>query len=264
MGDPSASAQVQVDARPLLDLLDEAQRAGHRLRPTAVVLKAIGRSMAEERAVNVTLRWGRVRPRHRIDAWVTLNDDDGNLYGRRVDRLDERDVLDIQRELDEAARRHRDPKRHGKRSSGAPLWLRFLPRPLLRLVFKVAGFLIHDLRLPVPGYIDRHGFGSVHVTSVGSQGLRWATAPIPSITRQPVLMVVGAIHEAPVVRDGKVVPAPVLPVSATVDHRMLVGSTINRYREAFQAALEDPEVLATYLPRPLPAPTPGSVAVPTG
>lgn len=263
-GDPSAHAQVAVDAKPLLDLLDEVQRAGHRLQPTAVVLKAVGMAMVEEPAINVSLRWGRVVPRDRVDAWVTLADEDGNLYGKRIDRLDERDVLSIQRELDAEAERHRDPAKHGKRNSGAPLWLRFLPRWLLALVFKVAGLWIHDLRLPVPGYIGRDGFGTVHVTSVGSQGLRWADAPIPPITRQPFLMVVGAIHEAPVARGGQVVAAPILPVSATVDHRMMVGGTINRYREAFEAALQDPETLASYLPDPLPTPDPTAVATPEG
>lgn len=246
--DPSAYADVSTDATALLETMRRAADAGWRITPTVLVVRALGHALQKVPEANLAIRWGRAVPRSRIDAWVTMTGDGGRLFGRRIDAIHERDLADIQREVDAAGNDHRGGTYAASRRAHAVI--RLLPTAVLRWAIRLAGFLIHDLRLGVPGMgVDRHGFGAVHVTNVGPMGIRHAAAPIPPVTRQTILIVVGEIHDAPTVRDGQVVASPLLPMTATLDHRAMVGTVGGALLRAFRGALADPDLLASFLPQ---------------
>jgi pyruvate dehydrogenase E2 component (dihydrolipoamide acetyltransferase) len=54
------------------------------------------------------------------------------------------------------------------------------------------------------------------------------------------IMAVGAIIEKPVVKDGQIVPANIMKVTLSCDHRVVDGATGSEFLQTFKAILEEP------------------------
>jgi pyruvate dehydrogenase E2 component (dihydrolipoamide acetyltransferase) len=80
------------------------------------------------------------------------------------------------------------------------------------------------------------------ITSVGMFGLPQGFAPLAWIYDVPLLVLVGEIVERAVVIDHQVVARPVIPLTATIDHRYVDGFHISRAMRAVRTYLSDPAV----------------------
>lgn len=245
--DSSIHADISVDAEPLSEFLEAVDAAGYRLTPTAMVAKAVGRVLVEHPDLNRDVRGMRLRDRDANDVWVTMSDEDGRLLGKRVARLEERDLLDVQGEITREGQAHKDKT---SRTSRVVHWLvRWTPLPILSAFVRVLEFLVHTLRIPIPVQgVSREGFGAVHITNIGPFGLTHVAPPIPPITGQSALVAVGEIHETPVVRDGEVQPGLELPMMLTIDHRIVVGINAGRWMKSFHELLTDQTWMLEQLP----------------
>jgi pyruvate dehydrogenase E2 component (dihydrolipoamide acetyltransferase) len=65
-------------------------------------------------------------------------------------------------------------------------------------------------------------------------------APLSWMYRVPLLVLVGTMTDKPVAVDGRVEVRPVLPITATIDHRFVDGWHIGRAMKTFRAYLESP------------------------
>ena len=76
------------------------------------------------------------------------------------------------------------------------------------------------------------------VSNLGMFGIKQFT----SIINEPqgCIMSVGAGEQRAVVKDGQVVPATVMTVTLTCDHRVVDGATGARFLQAFKPLIEDP------------------------
>jgi pyruvate dehydrogenase E2 component (dihydrolipoamide acetyltransferase) len=83
--------------------------------------------------------------------------------------------------------------------------------------------------------------GTFTITNVGQAGGWFGT----SIIRFPEVAILGAgrIEERPVVREGKVVARPILPLSLTFDHRVIDGDGALGFVRSLREKLENPESL---------------------
>jgi pyruvate dehydrogenase E2 component (dihydrolipoamide acetyltransferase) len=79
------------------------------------------------------------------------------------------------------------------------------------------------------------------VTSVGMFGLPSGFVPLAWMYDVPLLLCVGEIVARPVVSDGKVEACPMLPVTATFDHRYVDGWHVSKAMAAFRDYLAAPE-----------------------
>ena len=97
--------------------------------------------------------------------------------------------------------------------------------------------LARERRL-VPG--DQQN-GTFTITNVGNQR-GWLNT---SIIRHPEVAIlgVGRIEERPVVRNGQIVAAPVMPLALTFDHRVVDGDTGLGFMLTLREYLEQPERL---------------------
>jgi pyruvate dehydrogenase E2 component (dihydrolipoamide acetyltransferase) len=89
--------------------------------------------------------------------------------------------------------------------------------------------------------VPRDPFGSAMVTNVGTFGLPLAFAPLVPFARTPILLTVGTVRDAAVAVDGEARVRPVLPIGATLDHRLLDGADVATLAQRFRAVLADPE-----------------------
>lgn len=245
--DSSIHAKLEVDAEPLEAVLAAVREAGHRLTVTAVASRAIGEVLAEHPRMNRAVRGGRLQDRDAFDVWVTMSDDEGRLAGRRLGGMHERDLLDVQEQINTHGREHKEGRSTGSRA--VQTLLRWTPLWMLRGVARFLEFWVHTLRLPLGMLgVGREGFGNVHITNVGGFGARYVNAPIPPVMGQSILLAIGELHDAPVVDGDEVRPGRVLPVSVTADHRIVVGIEAAKWATRFQELLEDPDWLVDQLP----------------
>ena len=80
--------------------------------------------------------------------------------------------------------------------------------------------------------------GTFSVSNLGMFGIKQFT----SIINEPqgCIMSVGAGEQRPIVKDGQIVPATVMTVTLTCDHRVVDGATGARFLQAFKPLIEDP------------------------
>jgi pyruvate/2-oxoglutarate dehydrogenase complex dihydrolipoamide acyltransferase (E2) component len=79
------------------------------------------------------------------------------------------------------------------------------------------------------------------ITNIGVFGLPRAFAPLVPFTRVPIVITVGAIHDAPIAEAGQVVVRPIVTLGVTLDHRLLDGYQAGKLAQRFQAVLNDPQ-----------------------
>ncbi len=84
--------------------------------------------------------------------------------------------------------------------------------------------------------------GTFTVTNLGMFGIDEFDAVINM--GQAAILAVGAIREAPAVRDGEIVPAQLMKATLSCDHRILYGAEGAEFLARVRALLEEPVSLA--------------------
>jgi pyruvate dehydrogenase E2 component (dihydrolipoamide acetyltransferase) len=240
--DPTVYGVVDIDARPLVAHVQKLrEQSGRRITLTHLVGKAVAIAIAERPEVNAIVRRGRLYARDSIDVFFQVAFEGGeNLAGAKVDNVDEKSVARIADDLARATERIRergnDPTQVSARRLGA------LPPALIRAAMKLGETLTYDFDLDLSKLgIPYDAFGSAMVTSVAGFGLTTGHAPLFPPSRGPIVLTVGAVHDAPAVLDGQVVARPTLTIGATFDHRILDGYQAGRLAKRFCEALENPD-----------------------
>lgn len=239
--DPQIFGDLEVDAGEILALIEEArEKTGVKLTVTHVVGKALGHALGENRDLNVRLYRSHFVERDTVDVFFIVSMGEGTeLSGVKIERADEKPVVEIARELAARATKIRtggDPE-FGKTKK----MLDRTPRRLLKWSIRLSAWLTADRNLDLKKYgLPRQAFGSVMISSVGMFGIQHAYAPLASYYRIPFLALVGAVEEKPRVVDGQVVPRPMLTISATMDHRYLDGFHAARLARSAREYLENP------------------------
>jgi pyruvate dehydrogenase E2 component (dihydrolipoamide acetyltransferase) len=123
-----------------------------------------------------------------------------------------------------------------------------LPLPLLRLALRGAAWLTGDRDTSIRALgLASSPVGSAAVTSIGMFGLPIGFAPLSWMYKIPLLVLVGTIEDRPVAVEGRVEVRPVLPITATIDHRFVDGWHIARAMKTFRAYLDSPENYETQI-----------------
>lgn len=240
--DPTVYGTLDVDvSRATAWLENERRRTGVKVTLTHLVGKAIALAIAERPEVNAIVRRGRhLYVRDTIDIFFQVAFDGGeNLSGAKVDRCDQKSVVEIARELSERAERIRAHQE--KEISEGRDRIGRLPAVLRRPVLDLASFLTHDLGLDLRRVgLPYDQFGSAMVTNVGMFGLPTGFAPLVPFARTPILATVGAVEARPVAVGDRVEVRPMLTIGATFDHRVLDGYQAGKLASRFRTVMEDP------------------------
>jgi pyruvate/2-oxoglutarate dehydrogenase complex dihydrolipoamide acyltransferase (E2) component len=258
--DPTIYGTVDLDATRALDYVARCSGGLHHVTITHLVTKAVAESLARHPECNAYVRRGRVFVREDIDVFVLVavppdahsgaaSDLTVDLTGVKVSRANEKTVAEIAAEIAERVGRLRaglDPD-----FARVKRLMDSVPPLLLRPIFAAIIFALYELNLDLSRFgVPRDAFGSAFVTSVGMLGLEHAFPPIVPMTRLALNVCVGRIEDRPVAEKGQVVVRPVLPLTATFDHRVIDGYHAGLLSETFTAILRDP---AAYFGEPAPS-----------
>lgn len=240
-GDPTIYALIEIDARPLIKKMHELKAEGKKITPTVILAKALAKAIQEYPKMNSVLRLGRLYQRKNINIFLQVAADDHgeNLTGLVVQRCNEKSLEEIAEEIKARSIKIRsgdDPDFKEVKNT-----LEYVPGMLMAPLLKMLGFVLYTLNLwsPVLG-APRDSFGSAMVTSVGMLGIEHAFAPLVPYSRCPVLLAVGEITEKVIVENGEMIICPMLPLSATIDHRVVDGLACSKMLKALKLYLTNP------------------------
>ena len=237
--DPQVYGGIDFDATPVLEAMEAIRdRTGVRVTATHLVTRALARSFRETPSMNTRLARGRFIPRDSVDIFVIVAVGEGDLSGVKVRRADEKTAAEIAADLEvgaEEARAGRGELDRAKRM------MEILPPRLLGTSLRLSAFLTSNLHLDLKRLgMPREAFGSAMVTNVGTFGITEGWAPLSPIYRVPMIVLVGEIEPRPWVVDDRVEVRPVLPLTATIDHRWVDGQGIAGVVESFKKYLANP------------------------
>jgi pyruvate dehydrogenase E2 component (dihydrolipoamide acetyltransferase) len=238
--DPQVYGMLEFDATPMRAYIERARAAGLKVSPTHFVGRALAVALHEVPDFNVRVVGGRVIPRETVDVFFIAAVEGGReLSGVKVERTDEKSVLEVATELSARAGRMKqgdDPEFAKTKKNIAGM-----PRRLLRPSMKLSAYIAGDRNRGIKALgVKASPFGSAMVTSIGMFGIPQGFAPLARFYRVPLLVLVGEITDKPVAIDGRVEVRPMLPLTATIDHRYADGWHISQLLKPFKAYLEDP------------------------
>jgi pyruvate/2-oxoglutarate dehydrogenase complex dihydrolipoamide acyltransferase (E2) component len=219
-------------------------RTGRRLTVTHMIGRAVAAVFQEVPDANAILRGARLYLRKQVSVFfqVAMQDPDTgeiDLSGMVLRDVDKKSLVEIVDECDvrfAKVRARKDQELESSRSL-----MSRLPGALVHPMLRLTSFLSYELNVDLRRLgIPRDAFGSVMITNIGSLGLQEAYVPLVAYSRVPLLLAVGAIEDAPVVEDGKLVPAKVMKVCATFDHRILDGAHAAKMARTLRAWMERP------------------------
>lgn len=248
--DPTIYGGMEVRAEKLLAWLDaEGQRLGTRLTVTHAAARALAIVLGRHPDLNGVIRHGAIYLRQSVDLLlqVAIPSDDGELSKTDLSAVvlrgvDQKDVGVIADELRSRAKKVRtgQDKEFKKTKGMLDVVPSFLLRPLLRFI----DFLQFGLNLDLSwAGMAKDAFGSAMVTSVGMLGIKRGYAPIFPLAHTPILLMVCAIEEKPVVEDGELAVGKVLNLTASFDHRLVDGYHAGKVAGEIRHLLENPEEL---------------------
>jgi pyruvate/2-oxoglutarate dehydrogenase complex dihydrolipoamide acyltransferase (E2) component len=216
--------KLTLDATNVLLWLEHIRETtGEKVTITHFVGRVIGEALGEAPSLNGYLRFNRYIPHDSVSlAYLVALEEGANLAKAKVENINKKTVAEIAAELRQLATRLREGKDEEFNKSQNPLKL--MPVWLIRRVVWLTGLLTSSLGLSVKALgLEAFPFGACIVTSVGMFGLDEGYAPHTPFARVPVLVVIGAMRDAPLVVDGAIVIRPQLTITATIDHRFMDG-----------------------------------------
>ncbi len=238
--DPQFYGDLELDAGNLLEYLHGLrERTGTHATVTHAVGRAVAHGLDSVPDLRVRLARGREYPRETTDVFFIVAAEGGELTGCKVERADEKSLVEIADELGSSRQSISDGT--DVSFGRAKKMLDLLPPRLLRSAMNLSAWLTSDLNLDLPALgVRRQAFGSAMITSVGMWGITRAYSPLAGYYRVPVLVLVGAVTQRPVAVAGQVVIRPMLTLTATFDHRYADGFQAAKFAQAVQAYCADP------------------------
>jgi pyruvate dehydrogenase E2 component (dihydrolipoamide acetyltransferase) len=238
--DPQVYGVLELDATPALTFIDRARAHGLHVTPTHLVGRAVAQALTAVPDLNVRLVGSRTVSRDSIDVFfITAVAKGRDLTGVKIAEVDEKSAVEVARELRDRSQRMKTG--HDPDFARAKRTMDSLPRPLLRLALKASAWLAGDHARGISALgVEATPFGSAMVSSVGMLGLPIGLSPLAWMYRVPLLVLVGEIMDKPVAVGGRVEIRPILPITATIDHRYVDGAHLGEALHAFREYLARP------------------------
>ncbi len=243
--DPSVYGSLEVRMDKSIAYM-EAFRAktGRRVTVTHLVAKACAEALRRCPEANAILRFNRIYLRNTVDLSILVVQPDDEL-GKvdlttcKVNDADKRSLFELSTIIEEQVARVRERRdldlERGKKTA------QWIPYLLLNVFLKALSVVMYALNINLQRFgLPRDPFGGITITNIGSLGLDIGFVPLVPYSRVPILVAPGAIREAPVVEDGKIVVGRVMRLNATFDHRFIDGYHASMLARTIVEMFENP------------------------
>lgn len=261
--DSHVYGHVDVEMDAALEYLERFRATtGLRLTVSHMMAKVMAAVMVECPELNTIMRWSRLYQRKRMGVFfqVVMHDADSgkaDLSGATIYDPEQKSLSQVVVEFDDKVskvRARKDPALEKTRSA-----FKKVPFFLMHRVLRFISFFQYSLNIALPG-VPKDPFGSIMITNIGTMGLDVAYPPLVAYSRVPMILAMGLVRKAAVVRDDEIVVRQMMKVSATFDHRFIDGyhaAIISRVLKAWMLTPEAPEHFG---PIPTSVPTSGAAS----
>ncbi len=231
---------MDFDARPLKEVSNRLLSQGKKISPTAIAAKGVAVAIASYPKVNGVIRFGRIYHRKKVDIFFQVAPDDSGdtLTGITIRDCNNKNLEQIHDEIRTRVLRIRAGEDD---FAGFGEVMKYIPTFMIGWMQRLVSFISYQLNIWSPAFgIPQDAFGSAMVTSVGMLGIQRGFAPLMPFVQCPIIVAIGKIEQKPVVRDGKVEVIDVLPVCATMDHRLVDGVGASKMMKALSEYFNNP------------------------
>jgi len=236
--------KIEVDVTDMMEYMFEQRRKGNKLTPTHFVSAAIARTLYEDVPdINCFIRRGHVVMREEAEVFVSVALERGkDMTGVLIPKTQDRSVSNIAEYLYKEVQKKRSGEDSGAESTKYALAK--IPWPFRRWIFRFIKWWIYSLGFKLP-FVDapRDPFGSIVLSNIGSHGLSTGMAALFPIAKIPAVLVMGKVEKKPVVVKDEVVIRSIMPLTATMDHRIMDGAQAGALARGISRRLRHPEKL---------------------
>ncbi len=254
--DPTIYGNAEVRVDKLLAYLQRIrQETGEHVTVTHAIARAFAVLLRRHPGLNACIRRGRIWQRRQVDVFLQVavppegssGLQGADLSGAVIRNADSKTTAQISADLRAKAERIR--KRDDPMLAATKRNLSWMPPWLMGWMLRLVSYMSHDWGISLKAFgIPDDPFGSVLVTSVGMFGITHAYAPLFPGAKNLGIVLIGQMSDAAVVEDQQIVIAKVLPVTMTLDHRIVDGLQAAVIAREVVAILEDPVQLDADLP----------------
>lgn len=237
--------EAEMDA--VLNYINKQKEKGIRITITQVVIAVIGRVLALDIPdTNAYISRGKIYARENVGIYTAVNKGGKNEMGGFVVRdIEHKSIFDITREMDERVEKSRE-EGYEEGAGEKKNFLALLPWPFRNWLFGFVRWWHIILGKEFKSMnITHDAFGSAMVTNIGTHDLQFGFPALLPIANIPLILAIGKIEERPVVRNGEIVIRSIMPVGATLDHRLFDGAQGGILATAARRYILDPECLET-------------------
>jgi pyruvate/2-oxoglutarate dehydrogenase complex dihydrolipoamide acyltransferase (E2) component len=231
---------MDIDATGIRKVIEEFREEGIKLSPTAIAAKAVAVSIASYPKMNGVIRFGRIYQRESVDIFFQV-DPDGTgdtLSGMVIRNCDKKSLREIHQEIKDRSKKIKGGEDDFARFSHI---MNMLPAFVIGFMQRIVSFFMYKLNIWSPMFgIPKDAFGSAMVTSVGMLGIQRGFAPLMPFVECPAIIMIGKLEEKAVVKDGKIEIQEVLPICATMDHRIIDGVGVAKMLKTLKSYFEKP------------------------
>ena len=242
--DSKTFGTFEIDFDNALEFIQKKKKQGIRLTVTQVIASALGRSLqVDVPEVNCYIKRGKIIARKDVSIFISVNINEGKeMGGFVIHNIGNKTITDISKEMIERVEKSRQKKDKGAVENKN--FLAKIPRPFRRMVFVIIKFITVNLGLSIKFLnISPHSFGSAMISNIGTHGLQYGFAALFPASNIPIVLILGKLEPKPIVRNGKIVIHNILPLAATLDHRIIDGWQSGKVATALTKYLSNPELL---------------------
>ena len=216
---------------------------GHHITYTHVFMSMMGRAVAEYAPeVNAHCQWGKTIARDDIVVSTAVSVKGKDLTTVKIHNADRKSIFELSEEtINFVAERRAGKDEKGMSSRNT---LAKVPWPVRKWIFKGLRWTTYELGLELPGTgLSKDMFGSVLISNIGSLGVDYGIPALMPASNLSFVFSIGKVQEKAIVVDGNVVPALMLPVGATFDHRVVDGYHIAKLIKGLDYFSQNPHEL---------------------
>lgn len=216
----------EVEMNPAINYINKLKEKGIRITITQLVVAAIGRTLALDIPdTNAYISRGNIYRRKNVGIFTSVNKGGKNeMGGFVIHNVEKKSIFDISKEIDKRVEKARENGNEEGAVQKKNL-LAALPWPLRDWLFAFAHWWHIILGKELKSMnLTYDAFGSAMVTNIGTHDLQFGFPALMPISNIPLVIAIGKIEERPVVRNGEIVIRSIMPVAATLDHRLFDGA----------------------------------------
>ncbi len=234
------------DVTNVMDYLLKKKEEGVPLTLTQYVAAAIGRSYKNDvPELNCYVKRGNIYPRKDVRVFVSVEiPSSKEMSGFSIPDAGNKTVYDIHHFMKDKVENYRKKKEAGVVKN--KYMLTKFPWPVRSWIAGIIKFCTTNLGISLkPIKVDPDSFGNVLLSNIGSHGLDYGMAALLPVSNVPVVLLTGVVRKKPVVIDGEIVIRDIMPMSATLDHRLCDAGSGGRLAKALQKYFDNPRLLET-------------------